>query len=79
MATKTISLRVEAYEKLRRARAHPGESFSDVVMRARWDEQTVSGRQLLARIRERGPLYGAEELDCVDKLKAQGQPPAEKW
>ena len=79
MATKTISLRVEAYERLRRARSHGSESFSDVVMRARWDEQTASGAELLAHVRERGPLYDSDELDAVDELKAGGAPPAEKW
>ena len=34
MATKTIALRLEAYERLKRARRTPTESFSDVVMRA---------------------------------------------
>jgi hypothetical protein len=36
MATKTISLELEAYEKLRRAKKG-GESFSAVVRRARFD------------------------------------------
>jgi hypothetical protein len=68
MATKTISLRVEAYEKLRRARTRPSKSFSDVVMRARWEDQTVTGGELLALVRERGPLYG---LDAIDELKSE--------
>ena len=42
MATKTISLRVEAYERLRRARLHPNESFSEVVMRAVWQEAPIT-------------------------------------
>ncbi len=79
MATKTISLRVEAYDKLRRARTHPSESFSDVVMRARWDDQTVSAKELLSLVRERGPLYGTDELDAIDELKAEGTPPTDKW
>lgn len=79
MATKTISLRVEAYDKLRRARTHSRESFSDVVMRARWDAQTVTGGELLALVRERGPLYGCDELDAIDEMKSTGTPPAEKW
>ena len=37
-------------EALRRARAHPRESFSDVVMRARWDDQTVTGGEFLAQL-----------------------------
>jgi len=34
MATKTISLTVEAYDRLRAARRRPDESFTDVVLRA---------------------------------------------
>jgi predicted CopG family antitoxin len=79
MATKTISLRVEAYDKLRRARTHPGESFSDVVMRARWDDQTVSAEEFLALVRERGALYRSEELDSIDEMKSEGAVPADKW
>jgi predicted CopG family antitoxin len=71
MATKTISLRVEAYEKLRRARTRPSKSFSDVVMRARWEDQTVTGGELLALVRERGPLYGLDALDAIDELKSE--------
>ena len=79
MATKTISLRVEAYERLRRARTRPSESFSDVVMRARWDHQTVTGAELLVLVRERGPLYDSDELDVIDELKSEGKSPADKW
>lgn len=79
MATKTISLRVEAYERLRRARSRPNESFSDVVMRATWDEQTVTGGELLLLVRERGTLYDADELDTIEQMKSEGSPPADKW
>ena len=79
MATKTISLRVEAYEKLRRARTRSNESFSDVVMRARWDDQTVTGGELLALVRERGPLYDSDELAVIDELKSEEKAPADKW
>ena len=79
MATKTISLRVEAYEKLRRARTRPSESFSDVVMRARWDDQTVTGAELLDLLRERGPLYDDAELDVIDRMKSEGKAPVDKW
>ena len=36
MATKTISLELDAYEKLKRAK-RGSESFSEVVRRARFD------------------------------------------
>ena len=70
MATKRISLRLEAYEKLCQARRFAGESFSEVVLRARWPEETVTGAELLERVRERGPLFSDETLDRIEQLKA---------
>lgn len=79
MATKTISLRVEAYEKLRRARRFPGESFSEVVLRARWPEESLTGAQLLERYRDHGPFFSEEGLDRMERLKAEDRPPEDKW
>jgi hypothetical protein len=79
MATKTISVRIEAYERLRRAKRDPSESFSDVIMRARWDDQPYSGAELLLHVRERGPLYQAEELRAVEEVKNTDRPPGDKW
>jgi len=78
MATKTISLKVEAWERLRRARRAPDESFSDVIMRARWDAVTVTGGELLRMVRERGPLYDAAGLAKVEAAKAEDRPPVDK-
>jgi hypothetical protein len=71
MATKTVSLELDAYEKLRRARREPRESFSSVVRRARWDETTTAG-QLLERLRalhRSSPesFLDDEALDRVEK------------
>lgn len=79
MPTKTISLTVEAYERLRRAKGHPGESFSDVVMRAKWDDAPLTAGEFLRRVRERGPAYTPAELDEVEELKASDAPPEDKW
>ena len=38
MATKTISLELDAYEKLQKAKRSERESFSQVVRRARWED-----------------------------------------
>lgn len=78
MATKTISLRLEAYERLRRAK-RDGESFSDVVMRARWDDVPVTGRELLSVMRERGPVYTSRELDAVEALEEDVPSDRDKW
>lgn len=79
MATKTISLRLEAYERLRRARRQPGESFSDVVMRAQWPDEPPSAGEYLDRVRERGPLYDAPGLEAVEALSDADVPAGDKW
>ncbi len=78
MPSKTISLRIEAYERLRRAK-RDGESFSDVVMRARWDDVPVTGGELLDLVRDRGPLYSSEELDEVEAVKEELPDERDKW
>ncbi len=52
MPTKTISLELDAYEKLRSAKK-PGESFSEVVRRARFGPPDASGRSVLQALRSR--------------------------
>ena len=68
-------------EWLRRAKENPGESLSDVVMRARWDNRRITAGEFLRRVRERGrgPTYGAEQLSYLDGLKALDAPPEDKW
>jgi hypothetical protein len=51
MATKTITLEIDAYEKLRGAKLSSRESFSSVVRRARWDDAPSTAAQVLARVR----------------------------
>ncbi len=78
MSTKTVSLKKEAYDRLRAARRYPTESFSEVVLRATWPEDTVTGRILLERHRQ-GPHFSAEEIDRVEALKKRERAPEDKW
>jgi hypothetical protein len=78
MSTKTISLKKEAYDRLRAARRYPTESFSEVVLRASWAEDTITARALLERHR-RGPHFSGDEIDRVDALKKRSDPPEDKW
>ncbi len=75
MATKTISLEIEAYEKLRRAKRFPRESFSEVVLRASIPGGGVSGRELLAGFDGEESAFTLEELDAIDALNANDTPP----
>lgn len=79
MSSKTISLKREAYDRLRAARRYPSESFSEVVLRATWPEDTVTGRELLARMRKARPWFSESELDVIAALKRADQPPEDKW
>lgn len=77
MSVKTISLKLEAYERLRTARRYPTESFSAVVLRAGWPEDTITARQLLDLRRTR--RFTDEDLDRIDALKRRDAPPEDKW
>lgn len=52
MATKTITLELDAYEKLRRAKRSPRESFSSVVRRAHWEGAGGTGPEVLSSLRD---------------------------
>ena len=79
VATRTISLKQEAYDRLRAARRYPGESFSEVVLRATWPEDTTTARALLESYRTRRPHLSPDELDRVEALKRRDSPPEDKW
>lgn len=76
---RTISLRIEAYERLRAARRHPRESFSDVVMRAEWPDTGITAGALLELYRESGAFLSDETLDRIEEAKAADGPPVDKW
>jgi len=79
MSSKTISVKIEAYERLRAARRYPGESFSEVVLRARWPEDTITARELSALARTRGARFSEADLDRIDAMKRLDAPPEDKW
>jgi predicted CopG family antitoxin len=79
MSVKTVSLRIEAYQRLRAARRYPGESFSQVIMRARWPDETMTADRLLGRYGTMGPTFTDEELERIEAADRSDVPPVDKW
>lgn len=78
MATKTISIDLEAYERLRRARRTRMESFSNVIKRATWPTPPRTAGALLEAL-ETVPLVDEEVLRALDEAQAADRPPEERW
>ena len=79
IGTETISLKDEAYRRLKAARRYPDESFSEVVLRASWPEDTITARALLALLGSRRGHLSPEAVERVAALKERDQPPEDKW
>lgn len=78
MATKTISIDLEAYSRLRRARSRHDESFSQVIKRAKWDSPGRTCAAFLAAL-ERCPTMDSEALRLLDEAQQYDQPPEAAW
>jgi len=78
MATKTISIDIEAYERLRRARRTRSESFSMVIKRATWPAPPRTAGALLKAF-EGMPPMDEEALDRLDQAQAGDRPPEDPW
>jgi predicted CopG family antitoxin len=79
MSTKTISLKREAYDRLRGARRSPTESFSEVVLRATWPEDTLTASSLLSLYKRRDARFSDDEIDRIEKGRRADAPPEDKW
>lgn len=78
MGTKNISISDDAYQRLRRARRHPRESFSQVIRRGRWDnEPAIAGSWLEAF--DEAPVVSDEVLEALEKNQKTDRPPKDKW
>ena len=78
MATKTITLELDAYDKLRVAK-RGGESFSDVVRRATISESPVSGATLRAYYRAGGSKVSERFLDSIEQAARHDPVPEDPW
>ena len=78
MATKTISLELDAYEKLLGAK-RPGESFSEVVRRAVIEDSPLTARSLRDYLASGGSGVSDAYLDAVEKAALNDRPPDDPW
>jgi len=78
MATKTISIDLEAYERLRRARKSEKESFSQVIRRAEWRTNETACRDLLSVVESMEPL-GEDVIEALERGQEEDRPPRSKW
>jgi len=76
MATKTISVSMEAYERLVAARSNEGESFSRVICRAVWPPREGTAGDLLQRAQARDIDVDVGLLDHAQETDA---PAADPW
>jgi hypothetical protein len=78
MSTKTISIDLEAYERLSRARLSPKDSFSRVIKRAKWEMPAKTCGDLLQSLATL-PTADDTVLDRLERAQAEDQAPDHPW
>ena len=78
MTTKTISVDLDAYDRLRRARIRPDEPFSQVIKRARWDAPSATGAALLAAL-QNAPLADDAVIERLEATQQEDGTPENAW
>ncbi|MFK7910699.1 MAG: antitoxin VapB family protein [Akkermansiaceae bacterium] len=79
MATKTISVDLEAYERLRAARSEERESFSKVIKRAVWPAPSGTAAELLHWRKESTVAVEKSVLDRLDAAQESDAENPDKW
>jgi predicted CopG family antitoxin len=78
MGSKNISISEEAYHRLRRARRHAKESFSQVIRRGRWDEERPTAAAWLEAFPD-VPEISEAQMEVLEAHQVADRPPGDKW
>jgi len=78
MATKTISIDMEAYRRLTRAKLSAKDSFSQVIRRAHWDQQVKTCGSLLSALPHM-PVADETVLARLEAAQCADAPPDAPW
>lgn len=78
MPTKTISLEIDAYERLRSRKRH-GESFSAVVRRAEFPDTPCTGGSIREALQTGSRAVSEADLRAIEEADQNDSPPADPW
>ena len=81
MATKTISIELDVYERLRALKESPSESFSQVLRKQLSKSGGLPASELLRRAKQPGGLLGLseKELRNIEATRSSRPEWDEKW
>ncbi|MBU6326639.1 MAG: hypothetical protein KGQ89_03340 [Verrucomicrobia bacterium] len=78
MPTKTITLELDAYEKLRLAK-RAGESFTEVIRRAVLADAPLTGAALRDYLKSGGSRVNEKYIDAVEEASKYDPIPIDPW
>jgi len=78
MGTKNISISDDVYLRLRRARRHPRESFSQVIRRGHWEDDNPTAQAWLDSFDD-VPHVAETILDELEANQKTDRLPEDKW